>query len=84
MKYATGFRTRPSLKLGFDLPRELGTIVLAKYGVGDCGVGVFRVYQKAIDIEDAGTNWWEAALSYEFRNRPIDSSMRVFQKLSPF
>lgn len=60
MKDATGFRTRPSLKLGFDLPREIWTIVLEKDSVGDSRVGVFRVYEETINVEDARTDWWKA------------------------
>lgn len=60
VKDSMSFRTRPSLELGFDLPREVWTIVLAKDGVGNSGICVLRVDQKSINVEDARTDPWEA------------------------
>lgn len=60
VKDTSGFRTGSALKLGFDLPRQVRTIVLTKDGVCDGGVSVLRVDQEAVNVKDARSDWWEA------------------------
>ena len=52
--------SRPSLEPGLDLPGHVGTTVLTEDGVGHGGVSVFGVDQETVDVEDAGTDGWEA------------------------
>jgi hypothetical protein len=62
VKDATGLRARPALQLGFDLPGQIWKAVFMKDGIGDSRVGVFRIDEKPVDVEDARTYGWKAGM----------------------
>jgi ribosomal protein L1 len=54
---------RAALQLGFDAPGEVGAVVLPKDLIRNQGVGVFRVNEKTVHVENAGADAREAGVT---------------------
>lgn len=64
MENAASRGSGAALQLGFDVPGNVRAVVLAKNLVCNDGVGVFRVDEETVHIEDAGADRGEAGIDH--------------------
>ena len=50
----------PALELGFDGPGEIGFAVFMEDVVCDVGVDFLGVYEEAVHVEEACSDWWKS------------------------
>jgi hypothetical protein len=51
------------LQLGFDAPWEVRTVILPKDLIRNQGVGVFRINEETVHVEDAGADRGKAGVA---------------------